>query len=385
MRDSQQTSRDRTTVCQRPQEAVMDLAAPEPSTWYERQGPFVTCWLPAPSAAEDPRERARIEWKHAREQLNGSPPSAIEAIERLLGSERPRPNHQSLLLVADSEGELAGAHLADQPDGASAWVDSLPRLAPALQALQGLIPHLIVVTDRTGADIVAAGESGIDTETVDGETLHIHRSHPGGWSQRRFQQRAENTWERNAKGVADEVDSMRQQVGARLVVVAGDPRAVGFLTDHASEELKSIIHHVEGAGRSDDDPFAELADDVERLIATVVANDIVDVLERYQQARQTDGVADGPDRTLGMLSQSRVSELLVHDDPSDERRAYFDRESHQASQDASVLTELGLEPVEGRLIDVALWAAHATGAGIHFVPNRGPKSPSGSLGGLLRH
>ena len=34
---------------------------------------------------------------------------------------------------------------------------------------------------------------------VDGDELHIHRPHQGGWSQRRFQQRAENQWEANAQ------------------------------------------------------------------------------------------------------------------------------------------------------------------------------------------
>lgn len=362
----------------------MDPSAPDPTIWYDKAGPFVTCWLPSPGATEDPRERFRLEWKRAHEQLDGAPGAAVNALERTLANERPRPNGRSVLLVADAEGDLASTDLADQPAAGSAWHDSLPRLGPVLTALQGLVPHLVVVTDRVGADILAVGETGVETETVEGETHFIHRGHPGGWSQRRFQQRAENTWERNARGVAEEVDALRREVDARLVVVAGDPRAVGFLTDHASEELRAVLHHVEGAGRSDGDPFAELADEVERLVSTVVAGDVVEILERYEEARQTEGVANGPERVLSMLSQGRVSDLLVHDDPGDERRAVFERESRQAALEPSQLEELGLAPTEGRLVDIALWAAHATGARIHFVPHRGPKSPSGALGALLR-
>jgi peptide subunit release factor 1 (eRF1) len=243
----------------------------------------------------------------------------------------------------------------------------------------------VVIADRVGADIQVVDTHGSsDSDSVDGDTLHIQRSHPGGWSQRRFQQRAENTWERNAKGVADEVDAARERVNAQVVAVAGDPRAVAFLTEHASDRLREVLHQVDGAGRNDGDPFAEVANEVHRLTATVVATERVAVLERYGQALQTSGAADGPERTLDMLSQGRVSALLVHDDPDDDRRAAFDRASRQVALDADTLRDLGLDPVEARLIDVALWAAHHTGATVHFVPSRGPKAPSGALGGLLR-
>jgi hypothetical protein len=363
----------------------MDIPAPNPAIWYEVPGPFVTCWLPALSATEDPGNRLRLEWRHARDQLDGAPAAAITAIEDLLGSERAHQDDHSLLLVAGPDGSVAGAHLPDHPPSSRAWLDNLPHIGPALQARQHLIPHVVVIADRAGADIQVVDTDGdTDSDSVDGDTLHIQRSAPGGWSQRRFQQRAENTWERNARGVAEEVDAARERVHAQVVVVAGDPRAVGFLVEHASERLREVLHHVDGAGRSDVDPFAEVAAEVARLTNTVVANDRVAVLERFGQALQTDGAADGPERTLEMLSQGRIAHLLVHDDPTDDRRAVFHRDSRQVAVEAKVLDELGLEPTEARLIDVALWGAHHTGADVHYVPARGPRAPSGGLGGLLR-
>jgi peptide subunit release factor 1 (eRF1) len=362
----------------------MQIPAPNPATWFNAEGPFVSCWLPALSATEDPANRLRLEWRHAQDQIPGAPEAAVRAIDELLGSERAHQANTSLLLFADASGAVAGVQSPDQTDSSRAWLDSLPRLGPVLNAKQQTVPHLVVVADRAGADIEVVDNGESDSETVDGDTLHIQRSHPGGWSQRRFQQRAENTWERNAKGVADEVDALREKIHARLVVVTGDPRAVGFLMEHASERLKEVLHHIDGAGRSDQQPFEEVADEVGRLEATVVANDRVAVLEHFAAAGQTEGVADGPERTLAMLSQGRVSDLLVHDDPDDDRRAMFDRASRQVALEGEPLRELGLEPEEGRLIDVALWAAHATGAAVHFVPRSGPKAPTGSLGGILR-
>lgn len=362
----------------------MQIPAPDPDTWFNLDGPILTCWLPALNATEDPGNRLRLEWRHAREQVPGAPAAAIAAIDELLGSERPHQDDQGLLLFVTADGTLAGVHLPDHPDTGRAWLDALPRLGPVLAARAATIAHLVVIADRAGADIEVVDHGNAESESVNGETLHIHRSHPGGWSQRRYQQRAENTWERNAKGVADEVDALREQIHARLVVVAGDPRAVGFLTDHASERLREVLHHIDGAGRSDGDPFAEVADEVHRLEATVVATDRVAVLEQFAAAGQTEGVADGPEATLAMLSQGRVAHLLVHDDPDDDRRAVFNRASRQVATDPGVLADLGLDATDGRLVDVAMWAAHATGATIHFVPRSGPRAPSGSLGGILR-
>ncbi len=53
-----------------------------------------------------------------------------------------------------------------------------------------LLTRLFVVTDRLGAELIAVLPDGPDTHhEVAGEELHITRSAPGGWSQRRFQQR----------------------------------------------------------------------------------------------------------------------------------------------------------------------------------------------------
>lgn len=362
----------------------MHLPAPDPTTWFAASGPFVSCWLPALSASEDPARRLRLEWRHARSELVGAPEVALAAIDNLLGSERAHEDRASLLVFADATGTVAGLHLAAQPATSCAWVDALPRLGPVLLARQQVIPHIVVIADRAGADIEVVDHGEAVTEHVEGDTNYLHRSHPGGWSQRRYQQRAENTWERNAKGVAGEVDALVGEVGARLVVVAGDPRAVGFLTEHATDRLAAVLHHVEGAGRSDRDPFAEVAGEVHRLEEALVRRDLADVLEQFTAGTANGGITDGAERTLAMVDQGRVDRILVHDDVTDDRRAWFAPSARQAATDPDTLAALGLEPVEGRLVDVALWAAHTTGVPITMLPDPIPDGPSGGIGGLLR-
>lgn len=362
----------------------MDLPELHADEWYDRPGPILTVWIPAPEANADPRERLRLEWKHAREQVADAPAPALEAIDALVDAERHHVEFHSLFLVADAEGSVAGAPLREGPASAQASCDELPRLGPILRALQDFVPHVVVVTDRVGADIHSVGLGEEQMAHVDGAELHIQRSNPGGWSQRRFQQRAENTWEHNAKGVAEEVDAARRRVGARLVAVAGDPRAVQFLTEHASAELAPLLHHIEGAGRNDADPFGELEPALERLVADVAASDTVAALDAFHEARQTGHAGDGPEAALKALSEGRAATVVVHDDPEDERSAFVARDARQVALDEGTLRDLGLDPRPARLVDAALWAAFTTGAGYRLVPAAGPKAPLDRLGVILR-
>lgn len=352
--------------------------------WLERAGAVTTVVLPTPSATDEARDRLRLEWKNARHQVSDAPAETLAALDAELEDPQVHAGGNSLLLFAGGD-QVAAIPMSDEVAEARASTGVFARVAPVLVARQSTVAHLVVVADRVGADIVVVGPEGAtNDQSLDGDVEHIERSAPGGWSQRRYQQRAENTWERNAAEVAAEVDRLRQDVGARLVVVAGDERAVQFLREHASAELTAVLHVVDGAGRNDDDPFEAVAQDVHRLIATVVAEDTVKMLEQFGAARSHGDVADGPVQTMEMLSQGRVETLLVSDDPADERTTFVDLASGQLAPDAQPLTDLDLQPVEARLLDAAMWAALRTGATVRFVPSHGEHVPRAGMGAILR-
>jgi hypothetical protein len=75
--------------------------------------------------------------------------------------------------------------------------------------------------------------------------------------------------------------------------------------------------------------------------------------------------------------------LLVHDDPDDERTAWFGADAIPMSSQAGDLKGLGVDsPVEGRLVDVLIRAALGTGAGVRIVPHAG--GPKDQVGAILR-
>lgn len=353
-----------------------------------RTGPFVSLTLPIEASVVDAEERMAIRWGNARRVLAdaGAPDELLDRVaEAVTDSARARAS--SVAVVGVPDGPLVVALLQDDV-GERATFGPVPTLGPLLEARRAEAPHVVVVADRVGADVWisgASGEHGGDPDLeVEGETRHLHRSHPGGWSQRRFQQRAENTWEQNAAGVAQEVADAADRVGAELIVVTGDVRAVGFLEEHLPEAHASHLRIVEEGGRTDDDVAERVASAAARAIDDLRARRTVEVVERFRTAAGRDLAVQGPGEVLAALSEGRVAVLLVHDAAGDDRTAWSSPDGALAATERATLEQLGVEAVEGRLVDVAVRAALATGAEVELVPAHGAGSPDGNVGAILR-
>ena len=183
--------------------------------------------------------------------------------------------------------------------------------------------------------------------------------------------------------MADQVAGVVDEIGARLVVVAGDLRAVPAMREHLPERVAELVREVDGA-RSPDGSIDELVEDVVKLVATTAAEDTVALLSTFKQERgQGDLAAEGVAPTLAALAAARVDTLIVHDDPDDDRSAWFDPSGGTVAQDARTLRDLGVEdPQEGRLVDVAIRAAFSSGAAVRIVPS--VRSVADGIGAVLR-
>jgi len=158
------------------------------------------------------------------------------------------------------------------------------------------------------------------TEVVDGETEHIHRGHPGGWSQRRFQQRAENTWDENADDIAEAAHALADRVGARVVAVAGPPRARSMVVESLGRLVRNDAYSIEPVEAGDIDGIAEA---VTRLTADIAASDAVAAIGRASDSMATAEDFDGD--VMAALEAGRVETLLVHDDESTDHDRHIDR------------------------------------------------------------
>jgi hypothetical protein len=258
-------------------------------------------------------------------------------------------------------------------------------VAPLLAWLARHPAYVLVVTDRTGADItqVRAGSATGETVVVEGPDDEIERNAPGGWSQPRYQRRAEDSWQHNASAVATAAVHALRRTGARLLLVAGDVRAVQLLRDHMPLGLRRdiTVQHLPG-GRSPDGSAGLRAAALQEAIREYVATESARAVMHFIDARGPSGMAlEGVAATLPALAAGRLSSLLVADDPDDERLAWFGPDL-PAAADAAV-PPFGAER-QGRLVDVAIRAAVLTDADVHVLGREDAAEIAEGIGGLTR-
>lgn len=375
--------------------AVPDLAtgAADLATLMQGDRPSATVYLTTQADIANAAQRSGQRWRVVRGELAGAgcPAPALAAIDSLVADAHLEGG--CLAVVADEDGLVHVAHEPEVPRADIGRWDTLPSIVPLLEWRQQALAHVIVLADRTGAELVAVGPDLEEVhEHAGGARGPVAKSKPGGWSQRRFQQRAQGTWEHNAADVADQLHRLVQQVEARVVVAAGDVRAVALLQDAAPPEVAERLQVVDGTADGSSDG---IADAVTRLVADASARETVAALEAWRAGlgrplRGPDGTpaggvraVDGPADTLAALRGAQVATLLVHDDPGDNRRAWWGPEPSHAALTAAELAGLGVSrPVQARLVDVAVRAALLSGAGVRVVPSAG--GPGGGLGAVLR-
>jgi hypothetical protein len=350
--------------------------------------PFTSVYLPLDQTAADAAHQRDVGWRHLRDDLvaRGAPDDALDAVGDLVLAER---HGATVAVVADADGRTLVRPLREPLAHPVAVHGPLPHLGPLVAFAQSEPVYVVVLVDRRGADIVTVvdGVTIAADESVDGDPdAPIRKVAPGGWSQRRYQQRAENTWEDNAAAVADEVAEVARRSGAAVVVAAGDDRARALLDEHLAPDVAPILRTADTGGRAVDGSADELQHQIERIVATEVASGTTAVLRRFVELRERRAVlADGPGATFAALREGLVEQLLVHDDPDDERRAWFDPVTPTSvAMEAQTLRDLGLEPIDAPLVDVAVWAALGTDAAVHLVPGRGPNVPAEGIGAFLR-
>ncbi|MDP9407242.1 MAG: hypothetical protein M3P95_05065 [Actinomycetota bacterium] len=356
---------------------------------YEAKGPFVTVVLDTTSEVEDAATRLDINWRNTLRELEekGVDEATREALSANLGE---HGEGNTRVLVAASGEVLLALSLPDPPESQVVNVGPLPTLLALAERASVQVPHVVALVDRLGADVMAYGGSDPVPEEVlevkGPQQHHIRKVHAGGWSSRRYEETAENFWERNAEEVASAVDGAANDVQAQLVVLAGDDRAVNLLQGELPERLKPVTTVVQGTRHADGgDPFTaqRIVDAVAERLKAVTD----DLLAKYEQERaQNDKAVDGPADTLAALRMAQVDVLVITTQLPADATAWFDAEQPGVvglSRD-DVTGLGGQQPQEAPLVDVLLRAALGTGATVRVVSGDRPDAPQHGVGALLR-
>jgi peptide subunit release factor 1 (eRF1) len=349
----------------------------------EGSAPMATVLLGTDPAEANPGPRWAQRWKTARRGLEGlgAHPGALARLDE--AADDAYRHGDAFYAIADADR----LWVAEEWPGpvrheVMRWAP-LPSLAPLLGRRQRQVPHVVALVDREGADVVTVERDGAAREReVDGEHgAVIRKSAPGGWSQRRYQDRAEESWARTARDIAEVVSAAADRVDARLVALAGDVREVQLVRDALPTRLTERVHVVEG-GRAPGTDEAARTHEIDRLLDTTVADATVALVRKVrEELGQHDRAVVGAEATMDALRKGQVEVLLVHDDPADERTAAFGQGATALATDASALPRDD-RPQTARLVDVVVRAAIGTGADVRVVPSV-HALPDG-LGAILR-
>lgn len=353
---------------------------------YTSPVPYVSLYLDTPVAVENAAQRLETAWKSARGRLaeDGVDEVTLDALDGAVRDDRTEGN--ALVVFASHGSVLYRRRLPESLTTEVARCDSLPYVVPLLAWRQSRVPHVVVLADRSGADILAYVDDAepVVTEDVRGSHDVIHKAGPGGWSQMRYQHRAEDSWEGNAREVADEVDRVVARLRPEVVLVRGDVRAVQYLQEHLAEATKPLVRVVErGSGRAADGGDEVTAEEIAEHLADVADSGLRRVLDEFQEERgQGDRATDGVRATVEALRKAQVATLLLRDEPDDDRRLWFADDPSLVALSRDDLTGLGAEHVQdGRLADVLVRAAVGTGADVAIVQS----GPNEGVGAILRY
>ncbi|WP_395152628.1 Vms1/Ankzf1 family peptidyl-tRNA hydrolase [Ilumatobacter sp.] len=326
-------------------------------------GPYLSVILPARSDVPDAVHRLDDAWRRIQNDVSGRWPEAAlaKAEQAVLAAGHARGD--SMAMILPTEGAPLVEHLAGSPASTRIMEGPLPAFTPIIEHRQRTIPHLVVECDKAGADIMAFdGGNPLVADRVDGDEHHIHRGHPGGWSQRRFQQRAENTWDSNISDIADAVEQLAARVEAQLIAVAGPTRAQSMLVSELEKRSLGDVTKALEAGDVDG-----IADEVVRLTNDVHARAIAAISENFSERCAHDTATVEQSQVLDALAAGRVESLLVVDDWSD--TAQLGRPFEMLSRNT-------------RIIDAAISAAMTSGATVTIVP--GLAALEDPIGAFLR-
>jgi hypothetical protein len=357
-------------------------------------GQYATAYLDASRAKELGPQEVEGRWRALRSELGsqGADEATLDAMQAAVGGHTDVSGAHGQLLVASGGTLRMDGVLPGPPRRETARFAPLPHLMPLVAQLGPTVAHVLVLVDRVGADVTVHGPDGKTTSTVEGDDSEVHKTAVGGWAQNRYQHRAENLWEANARQVAETVESGVRRVAAEVVVVAGDVRARGALLDALGEHARSLVVQLDHGGRAEGGDENKLTAAVEEAVARVAADRDKAVIDRYAEAagRAGSGVGDvlaasGLADTVAALRQAQVETLLIVDDPTSDATAWIGPEPTHLALTEADLTGLGVrEPVRDRLDAALVRAVAGTDASIVTLAP-GQLDLAAGLGATLRY
>jgi len=306
-----------------------------------------------------------------------------ERIRRYLDSEKPQSSQGLAIFACSGAGLFEAIPLETPFDDHWMFVGSAPHLYPLAKLVDTYPRYAAVSVDTNKARIqvfsLAAAERA--ERVVSDKT---RRTSKGGWSQARYQRRADNVHTNHMKEVVEALGKVVREEKIEQVVIAGDEVAVAKLREQLPNELaEKIVDVVRLQRNAQDASFLEATfDAIRKKDAETDAEKVDELLGEWQSGGL--GVA-GPEATLSAFDLGQVDELIITG--SVESLKPVQKLPDAAPSDMQADTsaaETGIDEARLKLSAELIKLAQQTSARVRFIEDASLLKEVGGVGALLR-
>jgi Bacterial archaeo-eukaryotic release factor family 2 len=337
----------------------MDLSYLRPL--YEHPGPWASVYLDATRAEENAEHQVELRWRGLRQQLaqQGADDATLDALQEAISGHPYQPGQYGLALFA-SGGEVTLVETLPAPPAFDeASYGPLPHAMPLVAQRGNEVPYVRVLADRTGADVTGLTVGGAPRrrEVKGSDSYPIRKVKVGGWSHRRYQQAAEETWKRNAGDVAAAVTDLAKAVGAEVIVIGGDVRTAPLIAERLPIRWRERVVVTDASARQA--PDEEALDDVTiQSIAEVADRHARDAIDRYNMQRGEGSGSAGLADVVTRLQRGQADTVLLINDASSTDKLWIGPDDPSlVSVDAQPLHQSGVDDPQQVRADAALLRA----------------------------
>lgn len=351
----------------------------------ELYGDVVTAYVDVSRTSETGAQEVETRINNLTRELDaaGIDESTASAVTERVARPTGHGGDASRVVVA-RQGEVATDLVVGDGVADHHHVGPVAHLLQLARALSDAVGYVLVRVDHSGADITVSDTLGLDERELVSEGDHdvLHKVPGGGWSHRRFQSRAEDSWDRNADTVAKDLERLVREADPDLVLLAGDPRGISRIRESVSGQLAERLEVLEHGSRADGASDERLDEEVVAAVQRCRTRRIDAVLDRLGPADAPKAVGVG--ETLEALRRGQVETLILLRGALDDREAYAGPEPLLLATDPGELRALGIEEPQRDSLEELLLRA-ALGQDADLLPLHAPVGalPDG-VGAVLR-
>jgi len=292
---------------------------------------------------------------------------------------------QGIAIFASAESELFEAIPLETPfDDHWMFVGSVPHLYPLAKLIDSYPRYASVMLDTNRARIVVSSLAAAEREeeiTSD----KTRRTSKGGWSQARYQRRADNVHMHHMKEVVDALDKIVREENINQIVIAADDNVLPKLREqmpaHLSEKIVDAVT-LQRHGAAGDAMLESTFDAIRAKDAETDAEKVQELMDEWQGSGL--GVT-GPEATLRAFEMGQVEELIITG--SVETLKPVQKLPDNAASEMTAETSAANASIDEARLKLSaelIKRAQQTSARIRFIEDAALLADVGGVGALLR-